>query len=198
MMSVAPTGHARSAGHVPGREDRNGEQAERFHTGGGKRRGMRRRRLLGTGASIALAAVAGCIGEERPPSGPRTPPKTPREEELTEGKTDAATESADGDDSPDGGTETTESPGDLRVDELDFGEGSEGKLVVTVVVENVASEERLGRLRVRAVVEDAEFSISRPVAVPGGESTTEAVVFDVEFDRFAADGTADAEVSTEG
>ncbi|MEF8781110.1 MAG: hypothetical protein V5A46_10565 [Haloferacaceae archaeon] len=159
---------------------------------------MRRRRFLGTGASIVLAAVAGCIGEERPPSGPRTPPATPREEELTEEETDAPTESTDGDDSPDGETETTEPPGDLRVEELDFGKGTEGKLVVTVGVENVAAEERSGRLRVRAVIGDAEYSISRPVTVPGGESTTEEVVFDVEFDRFAADGIVDAEVSTEG
>lgn len=159
---------------------------------------MRRRRLLDVGAALALAAVAGCIGEERPPSGPRTPPQTPREEEISGEETDAPADRTDDDEnSPDDETETTEPPGDLRVESVDFEESTDGELLVTVVVENVAEEERSGRVRVRVVADGEEFTISSAVTVPGQGTTEHRVEPGIDYDRFAAEGIVDAQVSSE-
>lgn len=175
-----------------------GRVAERFHTGRGKRERMRRRRLLGAGAALSLFGVAGCIGEERPPSGPRRPPETPRDGEAgTEGPTEPDGSAGDGTDSDatDERTETAEPPGDLRVASVDFDEGTEGTLLVIVDVENAAEEERSGHLRVRVVADGMESTVSRPVTVSGSGTVEEEVEFDVEYERFAEDGIVDADVT---
>ena len=165
---------------------------------------MRRRRLLGTSAALLAGAFAGCIGDERSPSGPRTPPETPRDGQLEEDVDPQADdpETEDGDDPPgdiddeEDDAEPTDRPGYLRVESLDFGENEEGMLVVTVVVENVSDAERSGDLRVEVTADDAVFSVTRGVTVEAGDSNSYDLQPGIEYERFAVEGVVDASVTT--
>ena len=164
---------------------------------------MRRRRLLGASVTLLAGAFAGCIGDERSPSGPRSPPETPRDGQLeedadpqaddpeTDDEDDPPEDTDDGEDSP----EPTDPPGDLRVESLDFGENEEGMLVVTVVVDNVSDAERSGDLRVEVTADDEVFVVTREVTVEAGGSDSYELQPGIEFGRFAADGVIDASVT---
>ncbi|AUX08007.1 hypothetical protein AArcSl_0354 [Halalkaliarchaeum desulfuricum] len=164
---------------------------------------MRRRRLLGTSAALFAGSVAGCIGDERSPTGPRTPPDAPREESLEEdvdpaGEDRETDEEGDTPDDPDeeDDPEPTDPPGDLRVDSVDFEADEEEMLLVTVVVENVADNERDGRLIVRVFAGEEEFVVTREITVAAGDVESYELRPGVEYERFAADGVIDATVHT--
>ena len=166
---------------------------------------MRRRRLLGVSAAVLAGAFAGCIGDERSPSGPRTPPDAPRDEPTDEGTDHVDGPENDGEngdtpedtDAEEDDPEPTDPPDDLRVESVDFGEDEEGMLLVTVVVENVADAERSGDLRVEVIADEEVFVVTREVTVEAGGSDSYDVRPGIEYDRFAAEGVVDASVSTD-
>lgn len=168
---------------------------------------MRRRRLLGVSAAILSGTVAGCLGDEQSPSGPRTPPEAPREGALDDPDPgDDAVDDADGeatdapgetDDTEPDDSEPTEPSGDLRVESVEFREDEEDMLLVSVVVENVADAERSGRLRVRAVAGEEESTVNQDISVDADDSEVYDVRPGLEYERFAADGLVDASVSTD-
>ncbi|SHH25614.1 hypothetical protein [Halobaculum gomorrense] len=136
---------------------------------------MNRRRLLATGARLAVAsgvaALAGCA-DPAEPSGPLTPPRSP---EATAGAGEG-----------------------LVVTDFADVEGDDGDLLVRVTVENRGAERRTGTVIVTASVtvegEESEETVSEEVTVASGERTEVTVATSLSFDRFSRNGSMRVEI----
>jgi hypothetical protein len=124
---------------------------------------MQRRGVL----ALAPAVLAGCVTSARDESGPRNPPTTPRG----------------------GEPEAGERKRWLRIVGSDVGEDEAGFLVLSVVVENTADTRRTDTLVGTATVDDTEYEVSQEVSLAGNTETAFELVFEVEYDEWAGNGS---------
>jgi hypothetical protein len=124
---------------------------------------MQRRGVL----ALVPLALAGCVTSASDESGPRNPPTTPRG----------------------GAPEEGDERRQLRIVGSDLGEGEEGSLVLTVIVENAADDRRTGTLVGTATVDGDEYEASKEVSLEGNTEAEVALVFDVSYDEWAENGS---------
>lgn len=124
---------------------------------------MQRRGVL----ALVPLALAGCVTSARDESGPRNPPTTPK-----------------------GGVpEEDEQRRQLRIVGSDLGEGEDGSLVLTVIVENAADGRRTGTLVGTATVDDTEYEASKEASLAGNTEAEFELVFGVAYEEWAGEGS---------
>lgn len=123
---------------------------------------VQRRRFL----VLTPVALAGCVTSASDESGPRNPPTTPV-----------------------GGEQGSETERQLRIVDSSVGEGDEGSLVLSVTVENRASDRRSDTLVGTATVDGTEYEASESLSLPGESEATAALRFDVAYTDWEGSGS---------
>lgn len=124
---------------------------------------MQRRGVL----ALVPAVLAGCVTSARDESGPRHPPTTPQGGEPEKGAQERQ----------------------LRIVGSDVGEGEDGFLELSVVVENAADSRRSGTLVGTATVDDTAYEASQEVSLSGNTEAEFELVFDVAYDEWSGNGS---------
>lgn len=124
---------------------------------------MQRRGAL----ALVSLTVAGCVTGARDESGPRNPPTTP-----------------EGGEPPEENEERK-----LRITDSEILEGEDGSLVVSIVVENTAADRRSGTLVGTATLGETEYEASEEVSLAGNTEAEFDLVFDVEYEQWAGEGS---------
>lgn len=135
---------------------------------------MRRRGVLGSIAGGLTLTVAGCVAEAAP-SGPRNPP--------------SAEDARSGDPTDDGGRDSG-----IHVQNFDFFEGEDGRLVVEIVVANDAPNQRSGTIIAVASTPDTTVEGSESVTLDPDEQRELSIALEMEYDTFAANGNLSLDI----